>query len=1008
MYVLMQCVAEAVVAKGVRGLVELVPGGGFLFDVANDAHRRLRDRKRTDQIREEVVAIAAAGVEEVRKVAEQVVQEVAKNVAPAEKAALELYLTQVPGAVRASFRRAEDPSGRSVPDQFALNDGADLARRLPSKLPRFRPGEALPGRPGWELGELLGSGGFGEVWLARNPSLSALKGAVKFGTDPQARERLLRHEGGLVSRVMEEGRHPNIVPLLDAYLEGDTPWLMYEYVSGGELGTLIGAWQTATPADRASRSVTALRTLAAAVGHFHRLRPPLVHRDLKPANILVRGTAAAPQLLVADFGIGGVAADAALAAETARRSSGYLGSQLWGSHTPLYASPQQQRGEKPDPRDDVHALGVIGYQMLTGKLDTAPGADFARTLKRLNVPEPLIELLGDCAAHDPAHRPKDAAELADRLAKLDKSGAAPPAEGPQIVACPTCGVSLRFRAGATALRCTRCSTVFNPSEAAAPVAPKLKVIEAELSPPPPPPAPVTQRPALTVRRPRDDDRPPRRDNDRDRRREPEREPEERTNLKMWLIAGGAVLASLGVILLIVLLTGRDTTTASNTQPTTPTVNPSVTPTPVPTPTVVPVQKQPPVVVPAFPPEQDPGGAIGKKRTFPGKTTPEGDPFLAPAVPQIVAQVRTFTIPALKDKDVEVRYGLDGQTLVAVTPDGAVTLASAVNGAERMSYSSGVKGFKPLVFPQGDQVATALDGKKGLFVLAIGGPIPKTPLAMPKFADVPTTVAMSANGEWVAAGGDQGAVVAWRKGGKELPTLFLGPGPNQRTFAGRVDALGFGDDFSAQLLAASGNTVRTWSGFDWKTTRQLAAEGPVLGFPMAGRQRNTVVATVANRGLTMWEDAATGIGGSPLEGDIKEYAKGAAWGNFFDARYAALGADGKFGFWDGQRSSKIEPEADQPAAADLNFNKEGNLLAVAHLDGSVGLWHVGDGFRRNAGGPKQAVRISDHGGPVTSSAWSPDGKELATVDRTGRVRVWGGMKIDPPGSVPYLMKAPEAR
>ena len=392
MYALMQCVAEAVVAKGVRGLAELVPGGAFLFDVANDAHRRLRDRKRTDQIRDEVVSVAAAGVEEVRKVAEQVVQEVAKNAAPAEKAALELYLTQIPGAVRASFRRAEDPSGKSVPDQFALADPGDLARRLPSRLPRFRPGEALPGRPGWVLGELLGSGGFGEVWLARNPSLAALKGAVKFGTDPQARERLLRHEGGLVSRVMEEGRHPNIVPLLDAYLEGDTPWLMYEYVGGGELGALVHAWQSLAPVERTAKAVSALRTLAAAVGHFHKLHPPLVHRDLKPANILVRGTSAAPQLLVADFGIGGVAADAALAAESMRRSSGYLGSQLWGSHTPLYASPQQQRGEKPDPRDDVHALGVIGYQMLTGKLDTAPGADFARTLKRLNVPEPVIEL----------------------------------------------------------------------------------------------------------------------------------------------------------------------------------------------------------------------------------------------------------------------------------------------------------------------------------------------------------------------------------------------------------------------------------------------------------------------------------------------------------------------------------------------------------------------------------------------------------------------------------------
>jgi len=305
------------------------------------------------------------------------------------------------------------------------------------------------------------------------------------------------------------------------------------------------------------------------------------------------------------------------------------------------------------------------------------------------------------------------------------------------------------------------------------------------------------------------------------------------------------------------------------------------------------------------------------------------------------------------------------------------------------------------------VVTALDGKKGLFVLQIGAPIPKTPTKMPLFGDVPSVVAMSKNSEWVAAGSDQGAVMAWRKGSNGTPSIFYGPGPERRAFGSKVDALGFTGDFSAELLAASGTSVREWQpvfGDTWKAGRALTAEGPVLGFSAVGKDR-WVVATVANRGLTAWEGTAGGVGGSPLEGSIKEFKKGVAWGNFFDARYAALGADGKFGFWDGQRASKIEPEADQPAAADLDFNKDGNLLAVGHADGSVGLWHVGDGFRRNASGPKQAVRITEHGGPVIATTWSPDGKDLATVDRTGRVRVWGGMKIDPPGAVPYTMKAP---
>ena len=86
--------------------------------------------------------------------------------------------------------------------------------------------------------------------MARNPALSALKGAVKFGLDPDARERLLRHEGTLVNRVMEQGKHPNVVQLLDAQLAGDAPWLMCEYVSGGDLTGLVLAWQLLPPDER--------------------------------------------------------------------------------------------------------------------------------------------------------------------------------------------------------------------------------------------------------------------------------------------------------------------------------------------------------------------------------------------------------------------------------------------------------------------------------------------------------------------------------------------------------------------------------------------------------------------------------------------------------------------------------------------------------------------------------------------------------------------------------------
>jgi WD40 repeat protein len=348
-------------------------------------------------------------------------------------------------------------------------------------------------------------------------------------------------------------------------------------------------------------------------------------------------------------------------------------------------------------------------------------------------------------------------------------------------------------------------------------------------------------------------------------------------------------------------------------------------------------------------------------------------------------------------------------LLAVTPDGDVSLVSAVDGSERLSYSSGVKGFRPAVWADGQlvNVITAVDGKKGAYVINAAVGVTKNTPRLPLFDEVMTAAAVSKNKEFVAAGGEGGGVMVWKTKGNAAPFIFYGSGKGNKAFPARVDAMAFSDHVFPELLAASGTTVREWQSFgDWKLQgpRTLVADGPVFALLPVPRHRG-VVAGVTTRGVAYWEaGSAAGTGASPAEGTIKTFTRAAVGAGTFDLDYAALGGDGKFGFWDAVRIKPITPEPDQPPAADLDFSKDGKLLAVAHADGSVGIWHAGE--RRGANtAPKQAIRITDHGGPVVATTWSPDGKELATVDKTGRVRVWADLKVEYPAGPPFEMKAP---
>ncbi|MGH7169289.1 MAG: serine/threonine-protein kinase, partial [Gemmataceae bacterium] len=418
-FALMKFVAKAalnVVGFGVAGdlAVEVLP------DVARDVWEWWGQNKNPGELQAEVKEVAQLSPAEARRQAELVVAAEAAGQPQAVQKALTAYLTQVPAAIRQSQRCPADPSGRTLRIGLSLAKSDDVLSLLPARMPRYQPGDRPNGIGDWELEELLGVGGFGEVWRARNQHFSDPV-ALKFCLDAKAAQ-WLRHEAALLGRVMSQGRHPGIVPLLDTYLNGDPPCLKYEYVAGGDLSGLIGQWRQAPPRHHVAECTRLIHELADIMAFAHQLHPPIVHRDLKPANILLQpsgnGTVRA---CVADFGIGGIAARQAR--EQATRGA-FLASALRGACTPLYASPQQQHGEEPDPRDDVYALGVIWYQLLTGDLLMGASADWREELEDTDAGDDVLRLLGACLASRVEKRPASAAVLAEELAHL--GGARPP------------------------------------------------------------------------------------------------------------------------------------------------------------------------------------------------------------------------------------------------------------------------------------------------------------------------------------------------------------------------------------------------------------------------------------------------------------------------------------------------------------------------------------------------------------------------------------------------------
>jgi serine/threonine protein kinase len=381
-------------------------------------------RKEAKERRAELEALAQATAAEVRTAVKELVAELAGDRSPAEQARLEAYLLAVPAQLRRTLRRPSDTSGRTIPPDLVLSREEDLVPLLPARAPRFTAGDRVAD---FELVELLGVGGFGEVWKARNVFMpGAPPVALKFCIDANAAASL-RQETALLDRIQREGTHPGIVQLRHTFLSAEPPFLEYELVEGGDLGGLIVEWHRQKGGPTPAEAARLIQRLAEIVAFAH--ARGITHRDLKPANILVQGdTGSVPRFKIADFGIGAITAGTAYReARLTGAISTRTAAAACGGYSLYYASPEQMRGAAADPRDDVHALGVIWYQLLIGALTAeAPrGQGWKNRLATKGAAPEMIELLEACMASERDERPANAMEVAEQIGSVLTSGSAP-------------------------------------------------------------------------------------------------------------------------------------------------------------------------------------------------------------------------------------------------------------------------------------------------------------------------------------------------------------------------------------------------------------------------------------------------------------------------------------------------------------------------------------------------------------------------------------------------------
>lgn len=278
-------------------------------------------------------------------------------------------------------------------------------------------GQTIGGR--YQIESLLGQGGMSTVYRATDPNLHRPV-AIKLihshlAADPTFVIRF-EEEATAVARL----RHPNIIQVFDFNHDGDTYYIVLEYVPGETLQARLKTLSAQGARLSQPTAVNLMATICDAVHYAH--EQGMIHRDLKPANVMINQQ---NQPILMDFGVAKM-----LGGKQHTATGAVIG-------TPQYISPEQVKGERPDARSDIYSLGIMLFEMLTGRCPF--DADSAITLMMMHINEPVPDIRGlvdevpaelsaivECAlAKKPEGRYQTAAEMAETLRSVYSKLGAP-------------------------------------------------------------------------------------------------------------------------------------------------------------------------------------------------------------------------------------------------------------------------------------------------------------------------------------------------------------------------------------------------------------------------------------------------------------------------------------------------------------------------------------------------------------------------------------------------------